>query len=249
MNLEAIKRRSTQLLSLIVLLLIWTVASLYIGPDIFPPPVKVLPKSFELVISGDFMAPLYSSFSRMALGFLLALSVGTGIGIAASQKSMAESMSSLWFPILMSTPSLVIIFTAIMILGISQLTVILVVGFIVFPFIAVDVRDCMKDLDPELLEMADSFRASTIQKVKDIFIPYLVPPLLASSRIGFSLAWKIVVLSEVFGFSTGIGYLIKLKYLQYDLRMLMAWLIIFLVVVIIIEQFLIILEKRITRWR
>ncbi|UCG94324.1 MAG: ABC transporter permease subunit, partial [Candidatus Aerophobus sp.] len=101
----------------------------------------------------------------------------------------------------------------------------------------------------ELVDMADSFRASAMQKVRDIYIPYLIPPLLATSRIGFSLAWKIVVLSEVFGFSTGIGYLIKLKYLHYDLRMLMAWLMIFLGVVVIIEQFLRILEKRVTRWR
>jgi NitT/TauT family transport system permease protein len=97
--------------------------------------------------------------------------------------------------------------------------------------------------------MADSYRIDTRSKIRHIYIPYLFPALLAASRIGFSLSWKVAVLSEVFGLPDGIGFKIRILYLQYDLKSLLAYLAFFLFVVIVIEQVLRTIEKRATKWR
>ena len=246
--MEAIKERGVQLLSLILLVLAWGAASLFVGEHILPPPTAVFPVAWELVVSGAFAEPLFASLYRLLLGFILALSLGIAVGIASAQLLRLGTAAIAMLTIIMSIPSLVIIFVAMIMLGQTDLTIVLIAGLIVFPFITVPVRDAMKDIDQDILGMADSFKVSTLRKVVDVYIPYLIPPILAASRICFSLSWKMVVLSEVFGFGSGIGWKISLAYFQYDLKGLIAWMLIFVVIILLIEQTIRISERRVVKW-
>jgi NitT/TauT family transport system permease protein/taurine transport system permease protein len=107
----------------------------------------------------------------------------------------------------------------------------------------------MDAIDRDLLTMSASYKVGWSSRLWDVYVPYLTPAILATVRIGFSYAWKIVVLSEVFGFGAGIGRQIGLSYYQYDLKRLLAWLTVFLVVVLVIEQILRAFERRAGRWR
>jgi len=247
--MEAIKERGVQLLSLILLVGAWAAASLFVGERILPPPTDVFPVAWKMVVSGDFAEPLFASLYRLFFGFIIALAVGTAVGIASAQLLRLGIAAAAMLTIIMSTPSLVIIFVAMIMLGQTDLTIVLIAGLIVFPFITVPIRDAMKEIDQDILGMADSYKISTLRKIVDVYIPYLVPPLLAASRIGFSLAWKMVVLSEVFGFASGIGWQISLKYFQYDLKGLIAWMVIFVVIILLIEQTIRIGERRVVKWQ
>ena len=246
--MEAIKERGVQLLSLVLLVLAWAVASLVVGERILPPPTDVFPASWELIVTGTFVEPLFASLFRLLIGFILAMSLGIALGIASAQLVRLGIATAAMLTIIMSMPSLVIIFVAMIMLGQTDLTIILIVGLLVFPFVTVPMRDAMKEIDQDILSMAESFKITTLRKVLDIYIPYLVPPILAACRIGFSLSWKMVILSEVFGFTSGIGWMISLAYWQYDLKVLIAWLIIFIVLILFIEQVIRISEQRVVKW-
>lgn len=246
--MEAIKERGLQLLSILSLVLAWAVASYVIGERVLPPPTIVFPVAWEMIVTGVFAEPLFTSLFRLLLGFILAMSLGIALGIATAQIVKLGIAATAALTILMSMPSLVVIFVAMIMMGQTDFTLILVVGLLVFPFVTVPMRDAMKDMDHDILSMADSFKITTWRKIVDVYIPYLVPPILASSRIGFSLSWKMVVLSEVFGFTSGIGWMISLAYWQYDLKSLIAWLVIFLVIILFIEQVIRISERRVVKW-
>ncbi len=246
--MKAIKERGTQLLSLILLVLAWWVASLIVGERILPPPTAVFPVAWGMVVSGTFAEPLFASLFRLLLGFILAMSLGTVFGIASAKLVKLGIATTAMLTVIMSMPSLVVIFVAMIMLGQTDFTIILIVCLLVFPFVTVPMRDAMKEIDQDILSMAESFKISTLRKVLDVYIPYLVPPILASSRIGFSLSWKMVILSEVFGFTSGVGWMISLAYWQYDLKVLIAWLIIFIVIILFIEQAIRISEQRVVKW-
>ena len=246
--MEAIKERGVQLLSLVLLVLAWEVGSLLVGGRIVPSPLVVFPAAWKLVITGTFAEPLFTSLYRLLIGFIIAMLLGIAMGIATAQIKKFGIAAAAALTIIMSMPSLVIIFVAMIMLGQTDLTIILIVGLLVFPFVAVPMRDAMKEIDQDILSMAESFKITTLRKVLDIYIPYLVPPILAACRIGFSLSWKMVILSEVFGFTSGVGWMISLAYWQYDLKVLIAWLIIFIVVILLIEQIIRISERRVVKW-
>ncbi len=219
------------------------------GTNFLPPPTDVFPVAWEMVVSGAFAEPLFTSLYRLLLGFILVLSLGIAVGIASAQLVRLGIAAAAILTIIMSIPSLVIIFVAMIMLGQTDLTIVLIAGLIVFPFVTVPIRDAMKDIDQDILSLADSYKISTLRKIVDVYIPYLIPPILAASRISFSLAWKMVVLSEVFGFASGIGWQISLAYFQYDLKSLIAWMVLFVVIILLIEQTIRISERRVVKWK
>jgi NitT/TauT family transport system permease protein len=73
---------------------------------------------------------------------------------------------------------------------------------------------------------------------------------MAGMRLAFSLAWKVVVLVEVFGLSTGVGYALNSAFISQDVAAVLAWTLVFALVVAAIEYGLFqVVERRLTQWK
>lgn len=241
--------KGLQLLSLFAALAAWQLAAWYVGTHILPGPIEVFPVTWDLIESGDFWKHLRVSLRRVFVGFGVAFLLGMAYGIAASRVPTFRSLATPLATVVMSTTSLVIVFVAMLAIGQTETTMTIIVTLIVFGFIGTPIRDALSGIDEELLIMAESYKCGPLGRLRDVYIPYLVPAVLATSRIGFNIAWKIVVLGEVFGFGAGIGRQISLAYFQFDMSRLLAWLVIFLIVIILIEQLLREYERRTAKWR
>lgn len=243
------RERLVQLLSIVGLIGAYTLASTFVSPGVLPSPGEILAHLTRLVGTGDFLGPLAESLTRTAIGFVVGFVAGVAYGIAVAKTRWLRRSTSLLFNIVLFAPTLVIIFLALVMLGPNFTTIALIVGVVVAPNVAVYMRDVMRDIDPDLLSMADSFKVSTRRRVQDIYLPYLVPPMLAAARVGFSMSWKVVMLSEVFGFPGGLGFEIRISYTAYNLALLLAWLSIFVVALLLIEQLIRSTERAIVKWQ
>jgi ABC-type nitrate/sulfonate/bicarbonate transport system permease component len=96
--------------------------------------------------------------------------------------------------------------------------------------------------------MARSFHVTSVQRVRDLYVPYLTPPLLSSSRIALNSSWKVVLLCEVFGFPGGLGFNIRNAYGAYNITLLLAWVVLFVVTLLVIEQVIRLCERVVVRW-
>lgn len=240
---------SAQAISLVAIVVVWAIVSAVVGSRIFPGPGQVAPEFTGLIASGEFAGPLVQSLSRTALGFMVGFIAGVAIGIASAKAPWFKVSTSPLLSIALFAPTLVVIFLGIAILGTSLLSIALITGVTVAPNVAIFMRDVMSDFDPDLVDMSNAYRVPTGQRVKDLYLPYLIPAMLAAARIGFSMSWKVIMLAEVFGFPGGLGFKIRINYTVYNLTALLAWLIVFVLALLIIEQFLRIAERRIVRWQ
>lgn len=243
------KERGTQAASVLVLIAAWFVVAELVGTRILPGPLQVGPPLWDLVQSGDFVGPLTRSLIRVVLGFSLAFSIGLAYGIVAGASERIAYASSALMNVFLFAPTLVVIFLGIIMLGATDLTAVLVTGFLVSPGIGVYIRSVVQALDRDVLQMADSYKIATIDRIKGIYLPYLIPPMLAATRTGISHAWKIVLLTEVFGLSGGVGFEIRQTYFIYNLPLLMSWLAVFIIVLLSLEQLLRAGERAVVRWQ
>jgi NitT/TauT family transport system permease protein len=238
-----------QFLSIVVFVAVWGLASILIGPKILPSPVDVAPALGDLLSSGHFVSPLYESLSRTTIGFVVGFSSGLAIGIAVAKAEWFRISASPLLNIFLFAPTLVIIFLSIAILGTGPISIAVITGVSVAPNVAIYTRDVLRDFDPELVAMSDSFKVETRQRIKDMYLPYLVPAMLAAARIGFSMSWKVIMLSEVFGFPGGLGFQIRINYTVYNLTQLLAWLAVFVIALLLIEQLLRETERAFVKWQ
>jgi len=202
--------RLAQVLSIVAVIVVWWLLALAIGTNILPGPVETVPRLAELILSGDFLEPLLESLLRTLIGFVTGFVSGIVLGILVAKVRWFDLAFTPLLDIVLFAPTLVVIFLGIAIIGTQLLAIAIITAIAVAPNVAIYMRDVMRDFDPEIAAMADSYRASRVQRVRDVYLPYLVPPILAAARIGFSMSWKVIMLSEVFGFSGGLGFQIRI---------------------------------------
>jgi NitT/TauT family transport system permease protein len=108
----------------------------------------------------------------------------------------------------------------------------------------------IRAIDPELVEMAHVFHFSRSVRLRYLWIPAIMPFLFSGARMGFSLAWKVIVLVEIFGLSSGVGYQLNAEFSAQNVAGVLAWTIAFGIAMAVIEYgFLQTIERRLTRWR
>jgi NitT/TauT family transport system permease protein len=83
--------------------------------------------------------------------------------------------------------------------------------------------------------MAESFRMPRWRVLRHVILPQLVPYIFAAARSGLALIWKIVLVVELLGRSNGVGFQIQIYFQLFDVTMILAYTLAFIIVVQIIE--------------
>jgi len=246
--MERTKERVFQASSLVALVAVWELLARALDVSALPPPTQVVVVLYDLLADGTAFGPLASTLRRTALGFLLGFGAGVLYGIVVYVYPRFGDVSRGLFDIAMFTPTLVIIFLGLIMLGSNDYTVVILVGFVISTNVGTYMRDALRDFDQDLVGMAVSYKAALPQRVRAMYVPYLIPPMLAAGRIGFSLAWKVAFLCEVFGFPEGLGWELRASYQIYDMPTLLAWLSLFIITLLVVEQLTRFAERSVVRW-
>jgi NitT/TauT family transport system permease protein len=187
---------------------------------------------------------------RVLVGFSCALALSLAIGIAMGVWRSVETFLEPGVLIGLTIPALCWTAIAVMLLGLGEGPAIFSIIVLVTPMITVNVLAGMKALDRQLIEMAKAFGANRRVILREVVFPQLLPYVLAGSRYGLGLSWKVVVIAEMMGLSSGIGYQIAFSYGMFSLAKVFAWTVSFSAVMFGIEYGLMRpLEKRWTKWQ
>ena len=193
---------------------------------------------------------VYKTAEMIVLSLIVSISLGTVLGVALGTTDRLEEAVSSWIYGWLAVPSLVIVFVAAILLGFNVRAGYFAVPIVITPFVALNMWEGARNLDPDLTEMATFFGAGRYQTFRQVIIPQLVPFLFASVRSALSIGWKITLLVEAFLLTRGVGFMFKRNFDQYNLTMMMSWLVIFVVFLVVVEYgFVVPLHRRVTHWR
>jgi len=239
------------LLSLTSLVLIWQIGAMFADhPQRLPTPAAVFMRAVAEIASGDLPYHLGVTLLRVAGSFVLAMVIGTAIGLAMGRLKLVDRILHPWLIFLLNIPALVIIILCYIWIGLVEASVIVAVALNKIPNVVVTIREGARALDRDLLEMAASFRIGRRKTLIHVVLPQLYPYLAAASRSGLALIWKIVLVTELLGRSNGVGFQIGTFFSLFDVTSILAYSLGFIVVIQLIEWTVIIpLERHVTRWR
>jgi len=244
------------LVPLVVIGLAWYVGALLLdNPNQLPGPVATLTQAVEILTTEDFrgytaLYHLQLTLERAFISSSIGLVIAIAGGILLSTNDLVEESLGGWLSFWMTTPTVVIILLSMVWFDFSEIAVIFAVVAASTPFGIVNVWEGAKDVDVDLLTMADAFDASPAMVWRHVYLPHLLPYLFGSYRYILGMVWKIVVLAEVFGLSAGIGAMFRYYFDQGELLMVFAYLVPFIVVVLTVEYGVLKpLETYFFRWR
>jgi NitT/TauT family transport system permease protein len=236
--------------SLAFLLVAWEAAAWLAHSRLFPGAGAVLATLANETLHGELLHHLGATLARVTLAFALAMTLGTVIGIVMARWRTIDTLLDSAVVLLLNLPALVIAVLLYVWLGLTEVAAIGAVTLSKLPTVIVTMREGARTLDPDLAEMAKSFRFSTWRSLRHVVLPQLAPFFLVASRTGLALIWKIVLVVELLGRSDGIGYAIQVFFQLFDIRRLIAYALAFVAVVLAVEWGILQpLERRLARWR
>jgi NitT/TauT family transport system permease protein len=239
-----------RVLGYITVLGLWEYGSgRWMREELLPAPTKVLETFGEIWREGDMPAAFQATLGRIAVGFALSFVVGLAVGVLM-QNRWLEGFFRDAVMIGITTPGLIWALITAIIFGNRTAGPLIAVVLTTFALVTVNVHEGIKALPKDLIDMSKAFRVGVVRRNRHIVIPHLAPYIFAGVRFGFSIAWKIVVLTEVFASSTGIGFELRVAQQLFQLDVFLTWILAFYVLALFLEKVVLMqIERHFFRWR
>ncbi|WP_170131029.1 ABC transporter permease [Deinococcus yavapaiensis] len=208
---------------LLTLFAAWPGMTALLGPDIFPGPAETLQFLGREIARGVFWGHLGITIGRVLGAFALALLIGIPLGWWLGRSKRAYWTAESWLAAGLSAPRIMLLLVAFLLIGLNERALITAITVILLPTVVVQVREGVRALDPRLAEMAQAFRLSRGATLRWVMLPQMLPAALGTARVTLSLSWKMVVFGEVFGRTSGVGYMISFYFQQFEMRGILAY--------------------------
>jgi NitT/TauT family transport system permease protein len=248
-TLRVLEKMLPPLLAIAGVFAVWWVLYL-IYPRLLPGPLSTLVEAIRLISDGTFFFHMAQSLRRVFVGATLAMIFSIAVGIYMGTVITGERFFQPLVVLGLTIPGLMWALIAVMLFGINETASYFAVAVTTFPMLVINIWAGVKSLDKELIDMSHVFRFTPLMKTLHVILPQLVPNIFAATRYGLGLAWKVVVVVEMFGTSNGVGYQVMKSYQVFNMEGVIAWTLTFAVAMIAIEYgFINLIERRLTAWR
>jgi len=228
----------------------WSAVSARYGAYVLPSPLHVLRGLGEILTSGEIWTHTGASLFRIVIGFGGAVGVSLLLALAAFVSPGARGVVHDFLAILNATSVFVWIVISIIWFGLSNWAPIFTTFMITLPVVASNLVEGVESVDRRLLEMGDAYRLDGRQKFTAIVVPSTLPYLIAGMKIGFGLALKVSVVAEIFGVTSGIGYIMNYSREILATQMVFAWALVMILVMLATDKLLFDpVARRLSAWR
>lgn len=239
-----------RVLAAVTAVLVWWIVAETVAAGVIPTPGEAAVRLGEIVTGDGFIGTVMITLRRVALGMLVTVAIAVVVGISMGRNSRIDMLLDSWILIGRSVPALVWALVAVMVVGLNAWTPIVAVALTASPLVVLTIRESAKALDPQLFRMAHVFKAGVGLQFARILVPALMPSIVAGTKLALTLAWQVVVISELFGLGSGVGYEIHEAFSDFDIETVLAWTVAFAGIVAAIEYGLIgTVQRRLNRWR
>ena len=240
----------TRFISILIIFILWQTLALLINSDTFPTAVDVFKSLYFHLTQGELLYHLSITLLRVVITFFIAMLIGVFFGILMGEYKKVDNALDTLLVIGLNIPALVTIIICYIWFGLTDVAALLAVILNKVPTVIVTIREGARTIDLKYMQIAQVYKVSKYDTFTKIYLPQIYPYIMASARTGLSLIWKIVLVVELLGRSSGMGFQLSMFFQFFDIESIMAYSMAFIIVILFIETYILRpLEKKANKWR
>ncbi len=212
----AVQQLVPPLVILLLLGLIWEM--LCSGADAaLPPPSQVVAETWELIVDpfydngGNDVGlawQLLASLERVAVGYLLAVVAGVGLGVLIGQSDWAMRGLDPIFQVLRTVPPLAWLPLSLAGFQDSHPSALFVIFITAIWPIIINTAVGIRNIPQDYRNVAQVLQLNGFEYFKTIMLPAAAPYIFTGLRIGVGLSWLAIIAAEMLIGGVGIGFFI-----------------------------------------
>lgn len=194
-------------LGILLVLAVWQAAySLHLAtPDKLPSPADVWRSLTDLWYEGTLFSILWTSIWRGISGFLVAVAIGTPIGLLVAQVKPVRAAVGPILSGLQSLPSVAWVPAAVIWLGINNSAMYAVILLGAVPSIANGLIAGVDQVPPLFLRAGRTLGATGLRGARHVLLPAALPGYLAGLKQGWAFSWRSLMAAELIASSPDLG--------------------------------------------
>ncbi len=206
-------------------------------PDfVLPTPIEVLISLVKLGTDLNTVGHVFISMARVLAAVFIAALISILFAVLSRMNIYFDTIiQNNILVVLNSFPSVGWAILGVIWFSISNGTVVFIEIMIITPFCLINCLQGFRQMDQELLEMGKSFSRNKFRNFFKLHIPLAVPFIIAGVRMSYGIAWKIAIVAELFGASSGLGWLLQQAQNQSDAQRVLAVCILIVILFSIID--------------
>lgn len=236
---------------LILFFVLWEIAPKLglVDRAFFPAFSEVVYTWWQLVISGELLTHFQASITRSLVGFSLALIIAIPLGLLIGWYPLTRDLLNPLLELFRNTAPLALLPVFILLLGIGEISKISIILFACTWPILLNTISAVKNVDPLLIKSARSMNISSFKLFYKVILPASVPTIFTGIRMAGTSAILVLIAAEMVGAKEGLGYYITYAQYNFLIPEMYAGILTISVLGLIINQVLLLLEKRFSRWK
>ncbi len=196
----------------IAIVAVWQLWAAHADNPKFPAPWSILGTFQDLWLFSEFGTHVVPSLERIGLGFAIAVVVGILLGIPLGLSRLARlwAMPHIEYWRAIPPPALLPI-SVVLLHSIGNLQKVSFIAFFCLFPVLLNTIDGTRGIDPTLVDTARSYGLGPLERTRRIVLPAALPQIVAGMRNSLALAVIMMVLSEYFASTSGVGYVLLIS--------------------------------------
>lgn len=223
------------------------IGSYFVPAYIMPSPLAVM-KSLIESLTTDY-GQIFITLLRLAASLLIAITIGTAIGIITGTISSVRPYLRALVFIDTGIPALSWMLMAVFWFKDPEIRMFFILFVIVVPIYALNVHDGIRAMPKDWLEMYESFRPTRLQVLRHLIIPHIIPYVLMTTKSTVGYATRMLIFAELIGSSVGIGARMGLAQATFHMDSVIAWTVLLVVINALAQGTVTLIERYLLRWR
>jgi ABC-type nitrate/sulfonate/bicarbonate transport system permease component len=233
----------------IAFLLVWQWITTRAANPYFPSPLRILDSAGHSWFGdGAFTSDVLPSIGRVFLGWLIAVVAGVPIGLALGRSPVVTDYLSATFFFLRSVPATLLVPVFLVVFGFGpRAEIVTILWGTIWP-ILLNTIDGARAVDEVKIETSRAFRIRGPRWAFGVLLPAAAPKVFAGMRLALSIAIILMVVSELMGSTSGIGYRLTNAEGSFLLPEMWAWIVLVSVLGYALNFLLSRVEQRALAW-
>jgi NitT/TauT family transport system permease protein len=177
-----------------------------INPLILPAPSQVLTRWVDYARSGELHRDALSSLYRVFVGFAIGTALAIPIGLAMGASRRAYAYLNPLLQVLRPIPPIAYVPLAILWFGLGNPPAFFLISLGAFFPVLMSTIAGVRTVDAIYIRAAQNLGAGRMALFRRVMVPAAMPHILSGIRVGFGVAFIVVIVAEMIAVNDGLGY-------------------------------------------
>lgn len=227
---------------------LWQLVAVVVNASVLPTFTSAIRTAWTLVDSSVLTADILPSIERTLIGFALSAVLGVAAGLLVGYSRRISEWTATVIDFMRSLPAPLLIPVALTILGLGSNMVILIITLAAVWPVLINTAEAVRGIDQTLIDSARMYGVRGAQLFVKVLLVAASPMIFAGMRIALSVSLAVMVVAEMLGGGSGIGYYIAYAQQTFRVTGSYAGIIVLCLIGWLFDTVFVAVERRLLAW-